>query len=59
MNCDKCLHSGICLYEEGARKFENDISTIEKPAFINTKVECEKFSFKYQNHVKKATPKNV
>lgn len=47
MNCDKCTHSGICMFETGARDYEKTIAEVEKPAFIKIQVGCEKFKFKF------------
>lgn len=51
MNCDKCLHSGVCRYEDDARKFEESINkfTAEKARFVvdgAIKPECIEFIFK-------------
>lgn len=49
MNCDKCMHSGLCIYEEGARIFEKSLEDVEKskPALISFNLACEKFQFKF------------
>lgn len=59
MNCDRCQHSGVCMYEAGSRAFERDIMGKERPAFIDIRVECEKFRFKFKNGTPKAAKTTV
>lgn len=48
MNCDRCEHSGLCLYEAGAREFEKSLGDLkDKPALISINLTCEKFKFKF------------
>jgi hypothetical protein len=61
MNCDKCLYSTLCKYEEDARKFEEIIKKfakenddVIKPACLELCVKCNNFRMKYNN-----TPRSV
>lgn len=59
MNCDKCQHTGVCMYESGAREYEKRITQEEKPAFIDIRVGCEKFRFKFKNGAPKTAKATV
>lgn len=54
MNCDHCVHTGLCMYEEGARKYEERIGKDkDKPALIDILIKCKKFNQKILIHPKK------
>lgn len=53
MNCDKCIRSSVCIYEESARRDEEKVNEITKDSFISVTVNCPKFIFKYDNKGKK------
>lgn len=62
MNCDKCQHSGICMYEEGARRYEGRVkeaAEADKPAFIEFRISCQKFKFKYADKKKSVQEVNA
>ena len=55
MNCDKCLHAGICSYEESSRSLETKIKAAEAESMGNNLVifSCKHFKMKYQRQDKK------
>jgi len=66
MNCDTCRYSGLCKYEDEARKFENYISdqanqytdpqqpfSHGKPETINVIIHCTKYWSKPTTTIKK------
>ena len=59
MNCDTCRYSGLCKYEDDARKFENYISDQAnqyadgKPETVNVIIHCAKYWSKPTSTVRK------
>lgn len=55
MNCDKCLHTGVCVYEASSRVLERDIRNAEKESMGNNTVifSCKNFKMKYLRRDKK------
>jgi hypothetical protein len=50
MNCDKCIHSGICKNEDAARNWETNFKTTvdpSKPDCIELIFKCKNYSLKY------------
>jgi hypothetical protein len=51
MNCDKCLHKGVCKNEEIAREWEKKFKESEifttKPVYIFLQLTCKEFVNKY------------
>lgn len=55
MNCDKCLHTGVCSYEESSRSLETKIKAAEAESMANNLVifSCKHFKMRYQRLDKK------
>lgn len=63
MNCDKCVHAGICKNEQGFRaaesKLADEIGTelvdnkVDEVAFVN--IRCKNFKMKWQKKPEKTT----
>lgn len=56
MNCDKCLHAGVCKNEEFARSVETSINqTIgnDEESLMSVTIRCKKFKMKYSRRDKK------
>lgn len=52
MNCDKCMHSKVCIYEENARNMEQEVKDYISSKEYDTSVvipsfRCLKFRIKY------------
>lgn len=51
MNCDKCVHKGVCKNEEAARTFEQKLKESDiwetKPIYIILQLVCKNFVNKY------------
>lgn len=55
MNCDKCVHSGVCKDEETSRnaetKIQNDVNeatSTESPFGAKVLIYCKNFKMKWQ-----------
>lgn len=63
MNCDKCLHKGVCKNEEAARAWENKFNINElkhdqeKPEEVDIFIDCKNFEMKFKEKNKKKQPK--
>lgn len=59
MNCDTCRYSGLCKYEDDARKFETYIldqakqEDAGKPETVNVIIHCTKYWSKPTGTVRK------
>lgn len=57
MNCDKCMHSGVCKNEDRLRAFEykftEDIENTDIESVALLSVRCKNFKMKYHKKVEK------
>lgn len=57
MNCDKCMHSGVCKNEDRLRaveyKFAEDIQNTDIESVVLLSVRCKNFKMKYHKKVDK------
>lgn len=53
MNCDKCVHSGLCKNEDIAREWEKKFKESDiwsaKPHYVILQLVCKDFKNKYPN----------
>lgn len=59
MNCDKCVHSGVCKDEETSRNAETKIQSVvnetaiaESPFGVKALIYCKNFKMKWQKKTK-------
>lgn len=52
MNCDNCVHSGICVKEAEARKYEEAIMALNAPTGLSATVKCDRFRMKFGTTIK-------
>ena len=61
MNCDKCMHSGVCKNEDRLRaaeyKFAEDIQNTDIESVALLSVRCKNFKMKYKKVEKKSDEK--
>lgn len=59
MNCDNCVHSGICMKEASARKYEESIMALDTPKGLSTNVKCDRFRMKFGSPIGDTIRKSI